>query len=177
MARSSLDRRHRPAGNRFVAAATNGVVTTDTTSPRATARRVLNEQATCTLATASADGAPEAATVRFVTDEALNLCITTESTYRKYQNMMANPRVAVVVDGDEANLQLEGTATEVHGEAAAAIEQQYIDKYGKTQYLTNEWSVFFEIQTDWARVLVDGQYPPTYEMVIGEGEANGLEER
>lgn len=152
-------------------------MTTDDTSPQATALRVLEEQATCTLATALADGVPEAATVRFVADEALNLYITTESTYRKYRNMTANPAVAVVVDSDEGNLQLEGTATEVHGEAASTIERRYVDKYGETEYLSNEWSVFFEIRTDWARLLVDGQYPPTYEMVIGEGDAGGLENR
>lgn len=87
----------------------------DTDDPLERARRLLRTERTCTLATASADGVPEAATVRFVTDDDLNVHVTTESPYRKYGNVTENPRVAVVVDGDD-NLQLEGVAREVIGE-------------------------------------------------------------
>ncbi|ERH09972.1 MAG: pyridoxamine 5'-phosphate oxidase [halophilic archaeon J07HX64] len=139
--------------------------------PEKQAQQVLETTDTCTLATASADGRPEAATVRFVADDALDVYITTESMYQKYRNMSENPRVALVVDGD-ANLQLKGAATEVHGEAVDPIERRYVEKYGHSEYLTNEASVFFEIATDWARLLVDGRYPPTFEMVLGDGDAD-----
>ena len=135
------------------------------------ARRLLRTERTCTLATATADGVPEAATVRFVTDGELNVQITTESPYRKYDNMTENPRVAVVVDGDD-NLQLEGVAREVTGDDADRIKANYVDKYGHSAYLDNDESVFFEIETDWARLLVDGSFPPTHAMVIGEGETD-----
>ena len=143
----------------------------DTNDPRERARRLLRTERTCTLATASADGVPEAATVRFVTDDDLNVHVTTESPYRKYDNMIENPRVAVVVDGDD-NLQLEGTAREVFGDAADRIRTKYVDKYGHSVYLDNDESVFFEIETDWARLLVDGSFPPTHAMVLGEGETD-----
>lgn len=143
----------------------------DTTDAHERARRLLRTERTCTLATATADGVPEAATVRFVTDGELNVQITTESPYRKYDNMTENPRVAVVVDGDD-NLQLEGVAREVFGDDAAAIRSNYVDKYGHSAYLDNDESVFFEIETDWARLLVDGRFPPTHEMVLGEGETD-----
>lgn len=134
-------------------------------SPRATARDLLRTQSTCTLATASAAGVPEAATVRFVAGDGLDVSVTTQSTARKYENLAENPTVAVVVDGDGLNLQLEGTATEVTDERAADIERRYVEKYGQSRYLTNDRSVFFEIATDWARLLVDGSYPPTYETI------------
>ncbi|ERH13883.1 MAG: putative flavin-nucleotide-binding protein [halophilic archaeon J07HB67] len=143
----------------------------DTTDARERARRLLRTERTCTLATASADGVPEAATVRFVTDNELNVHVTTESPYRKYANMTENPRVAVVVDGDD-NLQLEGVAREVFGAAADRIGEKYVDKYGHSAYLDNDESVFFEIETDWARLLVDGSFPPTHEMVLGTGETD-----
>ncbi len=135
---------------------------------RERARRLLATADTCTLATAAPD-ATQAATVRFVADDDLDVYVTTGSTYRKYRNMTRNPDVAVVVDGDD-NLQLEGTATEVGGETAAFVRRRYVEKYGPSPYLTNDDSVFFEIATDWARLLVDGSFPPTYEMVLGEGE-------
>ena len=143
----------------------------DTTDAHERARRLLRTERTCTLATATADGVPEAATVRFVTDGELNVQITTESPYRKYDNMTENPRVAVVVDGDD-NLQLEGVAREVTGDAADSVRRKYVDKYGHSAYLDNDESVFFEIETDWARLLVDGSFPPTHAMVIGEGETD-----
>jgi len=142
----------------------------DDRTPRERARRLLAEQDTCTLATAAPDATPEAATVRFVADDSLDVYVTTESTYRKYRNMERNPEVAVVVDGDRYNLQLEGTAAAVDGETAAFVRRRYVEKYGPSPYLTNDDSVFFEITTDWARLLVDGSFPPSYEMVLGEGE-------
>jgi len=140
------------------------------------ARQLLGETDTCTLATASTAGRPEAATVRFVADDELNVFVTTESVYRKYENMTQNPRVAVVVDGAGGNLQLEGRAVEIHGDAVDSFVTRYVEKYGETAYLTNDQSVFFEIETDWAKLLVDGQYPPTYEMVLGDGETDPLGE-
>ncbi|MEZ3118113.1 pyridoxamine 5'-phosphate oxidase family protein [Halobaculum sp. MBLA0147] len=141
------------------------------TDPRATARGILETERTCTLATASADAVPEAATVRFVATDKLNIYITTERPYQKYANLTENPRVAVVVDG-EYNLQLEGTATELVGEDAAIVAREYTDKYGPSEYLNNDESVFFEITTHWARLLVDTEFPPSYEVVLGDGRAD-----
>jgi uncharacterized pyridoxamine 5'-phosphate oxidase family protein len=144
------------------------------TTARDRSLQLLEETATCTLATASVDGKPEAATVRFVTDDDLNVFVTTESVYRKYENMTRNPSVAIVVDGDEGNLQLEGQATETHGDAAESVISRYVEKYGTSEYLTNDQSVFFSIETHWVKLLVDGGFPPTYEMVLGDGETDPL---
>jgi uncharacterized protein YhbP (UPF0306 family) len=139
------------------------------------AREVVKNQRTCTLATAASGGTPEAATIRFVADEELNLSITTQLSAKKYENLTANSAVAVVIDGSD-NLQLEGEASEVSGEAAGRIRSAYVEKYGQSPYLTNDQSVFFEITTHWARLLVDGQYPPTYATVFGERRADSHDE-
>lgn len=131
------------------------------------AREVVENQQTCTLATAASDGTPEAATVRFVADNELNLLITTQCSAKKCENLTTNSAVAVVIDGAD-NLQLEGTAREVPGGVTDGIRSAYVEKYGQSPYLTNDQSVFFEITTHWARLLVDGQYPPTYVTIFGE---------
>lgn len=128
---------------------------------------MLAETDTCTLATASPDGRPEAATVRFVADDALDVYVTTQSNYRKYRNVARNERVALVVDG-ASNVQLEGAAREAIGETVEWIEDRYVAKYGPSPYLTNADSVFLRIETDWARLLVDGSYPPEFEVVVGD---------
>ena len=140
-------------------------------TPRERAQQVLADTETCTLATVSPDGRPEAATVRFVADDTLDVYITTESTYRKYHNMTQNPGVALVVDG-RSNLQLEGTASEIHDETVDWFKQRYTEKYGPSEYLTDDHSVFFAVTTDWGRLLVDGSFPPEFEMVIGDGETD-----
>lgn len=137
---------------------------------------LLEEREVCTLATASADGIPEAATVRYMCDDDFNIYINSGSTYRKYQNMKENPRVAVVVNGEYKNIQLEGIAKEVPESEAEHIIGMYEDKYGNSEYLTNNESVFFEIETDWVRVLIDGRYPPEYEMIIGSGDTDPHDE-
>lgn len=139
------------------------------------AREVVKNQRTCTLATAASDVTPEAATVRFVADAQLNLSITTQRSAKKYANLTANSAVAVVIDGTD-NLQLEGTAREVTGEVADRIQSAYVEKYGQSPYLTNDQSVFFEITTHWARLLVDGQYPPTYATLFGERRVDSHDE-
>lgn len=130
---------------------------------------LLDDIEACTLATATPDGRPEAATVRFVADDALDVYLNTGTTYRKYENLTANPRVAVVVDGERRNLQLEGEATELDGAAEAAVHERYREKYGPSDYLTNDESTCFRVETDWARLLVDGSFPPEYAMVVGDG--------
>lgn len=154
-------------------------MTKDRKSAEEISLQLLEDQDLCTLATASSNAVPEAATVRFVCDEDMNVYINSGSTYRKYQNMKENPSVAVVVNGDRKNLQIEGVAEEVFESEAEFVEDKYKEKYGDSQYLTNDESVFFKIETNWARLLVDGRYPPEYEMVIGEGDTdphNELEE-
>ncbi len=143
---------------------------TDDPAVRERATAVLQRTAACTLATASPDGVPEAATVRFVTDDEYNVYLNTATNYRKYTNMTANSRVAVVVDGDAGNLQLEGRASELQGEDAASFRARYVEKYGPSEYLTHETSTCFAVETDWVRLLVDGSFPPEHAMVVGDGE-------
>jgi nitroimidazol reductase NimA-like FMN-containing flavoprotein (pyridoxamine 5'-phosphate oxidase superfamily) len=139
------------------------------------AREVVENQQTCTLATSGSGGTPEAATVRFVADKELNLSTTTQIPAKKYENLTANSADAVVIDGGD-NLQLKGTAREVSGEAADRIRLAYVEKYGQSPYLTNDQSVFFEITTHWARLLVDDQYPSTYATLFGERRLNSHDE-
>jgi uncharacterized pyridoxamine 5'-phosphate oxidase family protein len=136
------------------------------------ALEILEEQETCTLATVTEEGNPEAATVRYLHDDDLNIYINTGSTYRKYKNMKQTTSVAIVVDAEYKNLQMEGEATEVFDEKSQEVIDMYIDKYGNSGYLNNEESVFFRIDTNWARVLIDGRFPPEYNMVLGEGNVD-----
>ena len=95
--------------------------------------------------------------------------VNTATTYRKYENMTTTPRVAVVVDGDGENLQLEGEATELDGADEAVVHERYVEKYGPSDYLTNDHSVCVAVEPDWVRLLYDGRFPPAYAMLVGDG--------
>ena len=147
---------------------TNG----DDQTPAERAYRLLQETETCTLATASAGGVPEAATIRFVADSDYNLYFNTSTTYRKYDNLDDNSRVAVVVDGSTGNLQLEGETRELDGAEDTVAVDRYVEKYGHSQYLTHDHSTRFAVETDWARLLLDGSFPPNHAMIFGDGETD-----
>ncbi len=141
-------------------------------TPAERARALLRETDRCTLATASPTGVPEAATIRFVADDDFSLYFNTSTTYRKYDNLCANPRVAVVVDGPAGNLQLEGVVRELDGTEDESAVDRYVEKYGHSPYLTHDHSTRFTVETDWARLLLDGSFPPEHAMVLGEGDTD-----
>ena len=132
------------------------------------AHRLLTEPETCTLATATTDGHPEAATIRYVGTEDYTVYFNTGTTYRKYDNLTENGNTAVVITANNQSLQIEGTATELAGDAAAAAEERYVEKYGRSNYLTAPDSTMFRIDPEWVRVLVDARYPPDYVTLLGE---------
>ena len=132
------------------------------------AQRLLTDPETCTLATATGDGRPEAATIRYVGAEDYTVYFNTGTTYRKYDNLTENEKTAVVITANNQSLQIEGAATELSGEAAAAAKERYIEKYGRSKYLTAPDSTMFRIDPEWVRVLVDARYPPEYVTLVGE---------
>lgn len=136
----------------------------------AVARSILDRSDTCTLATASSDGCPEAATIFFKADGTYNIYFNTFPEYRKYRNLQENPRAAVVVTQDEQSVQLEGHVEKLGREASARILYSIVKENGEpTGYLADPSSSFFKLEPDWIRVLVDSSYPPDYRMIMGEG--------
>ena len=57
----------------------------------------IKKHAECVLASVSPDGVPEAATVLFAAEDDFTLYFGTEKKYRKYANLLANNKAAVVV--------------------------------------------------------------------------------
>ena len=103
-----------------------------------------------TLATASTDGRPEAATVGYVVDGD-SLLINTFEYYRKYQNLKANPRVAcVITTGEDKTLQFECTAQEAQGADADIVRQKIFDAGASSEvFLQNKSTRFFLLTPTW----------------------------
>jgi pyridoxine/pyridoxamine 5'-phosphate oxidase len=58
-------------------------------------------------ATATTDGAPQAAVIGIATSDALEIVFDTLETTRKYANLRADPRIALVIGWDEVTAQIE----------------------------------------------------------------------
>lgn len=82
------------------------------------------------LATASRDGAPEAALMGIALSPQLDIVFDTVRTSRKYPNLIANPRVAFVIGTiNEVTVQYEGEAEELAGERLEYFQKVYFAKW------------------------------------------------
>jgi PPOX class probable F420-dependent enzyme len=90
----------------------------------------IRERGLAVVATCAADGAPEAALVGVAVTEEAELIFDTTRASRKYRNLQASPRVAVVVGwDDEVTVQCEGVADTPTGEDAERCRQAYFDQF------------------------------------------------
>ncbi|MBI4817112.1 MAG: pyridoxamine 5'-phosphate oxidase family protein [Deltaproteobacteria bacterium] len=81
-------------------------------------------------ATTSRAGSPQAAVVGFAVSDQLELIFDTLESTRKYENLRADPRIAMVVGWDhEITVQLEGVADFPVGEELERIRQVYFVPY------------------------------------------------
>jgi pyridoxine/pyridoxamine 5'-phosphate oxidase len=71
-------------------------------------------------------GAPQAAVVGIAVTDTIDIIFDTLTTSRKHANLVADPRVALVVGwDDEQTVQIEGTADVPQGDDLAACKQAY----------------------------------------------------
>jgi len=82
------------------------------------------------VATASAEGAPQAAVVGFATTEQFELVFDTLSTTRKVSNLRRSPKVAAVIGWDaEQTVQYEGMADEPTGLELERLKRVYFAQF------------------------------------------------
>src|SRR5687767_6752552 len=81
-------------------------------------------------ATIAPGGAPQAAIVGFSVSDDLEIVFDTTSETRKYRNLRADPRIALVIGWDDAiTAQIEGVADFPEGDELERIRQVYFVAY------------------------------------------------
>ena len=94
------------------------------------------------VATADADGNPEAALVDLAATDAGEVIFDTPITARKVVNIAVNPRVALVVGwNDGVSVQLEGRADTLTGEERAKYGRIYTERFPGSRALRAEFAV------------------------------------
>ena len=106
------------------------------------------------LATVTSHVLPQAAVVGFSERENLELIFGTSNQSRKYQNLLKNPRVAVVIGWDQGKtVQYEGEAVELtdstERQEAMNIHLSKIPSVAK--YLSDPNEAIFKIIPKWVR--------------------------
>ncbi len=82
------------------------------------------------MVVATTDGeTPEAAVVAFSFDAKLHeIYFATETDTRKYQNLVKNPKIALVVGWESWTAQLSGSATILEGEERQRVMQAHVER-------------------------------------------------
>lgn len=107
---------------------------------RAEVLKFLEGFKAATLATASANGQPHAATVYCIVDDDLNVYFTSCTKGRKFKNLMARPEVALVIADEQslASVQLTGIASPVEG---TEIEKDILWRLWRLRFDDSVWPV------------------------------------
>lgn len=120
----------------------------------------LRERFLCVISTVGENAKPEAAFVAYTSNNDLGLMIGTSNKSRKYQNLLQNKSVAVVIADQIGEVQYEGEVeilTSADYEALLTAGQfQKLAGYDK--YRNDPEQVYLKLTPTWVRFIVHG--PP-----------------
>lgn len=119
---------------------------------------------------ASPAGAPQAAVVGFAVSDQLEIVFDTLESTRKYGNLLADPRIALVIGWDDAiTAQIEGVADVPAGAERARLRDVYFGPYpdGRDR-LAWPGITHVRVRPTWARLSDFTSDPPRIAELCGE---------
>ena len=116
------------------------------------------------ISTIDPAGKPEAALVAITETAGLKLIFGTDKTSRKYQNLLKNPNVALVIGTDREvsiTVQYEGVAKEITGQELEQARDLHLKKNPNSiKFAFKETQAFFIVKPTWVRYSAMAQNPP-----------------
>jgi pyridoxine/pyridoxamine 5'-phosphate oxidase len=106
------------------------------------------------VSTVTTDGMPESAVIGIAVSEDLQVVFDARKTSRKYENILQNPNVALVIGWDsETTVQYEGVARELAGPEDDHYREIYYGAYpdGRERAATWMGLVHFKVTPTWLR--------------------------
>ena len=124
-------------------------------------REYLRKSKVMVVASVAPGGGPQAAVVGYAVSDTLELVFDTLTSTRKYANLRAEPRVALVVWNGETTAQLEGVADFPEGEELERLRQVYFVPYpdGRDR-LAWPGITHVRVKLSWARISDFTTDPP-----------------
>ena len=113
----------------------------------------LRSHKLCVQSSVHADGRPQAAVVGYAVSDDLELVFDTVTSSRKYGNLVADPRCAIVVWTEEITVQLEGLADVLAGDDLDRLRACYFVAYPDGRERLRDWPTltYVRIRPTWAR--------------------------
>lgn len=129
-------------------------------------RRLIGRHNRMALATSSLEGKPQVAKMQYAADEDA-IYFYTFNDSRKYVNLKENPRVSIFIHDKPFYAQMDGVAEELSSEDAAHARKKIREKNGAGGGYHEDGRIrYFRVRCDWARVRLEGEYPPAYRTII-----------
>jgi uncharacterized pyridoxamine 5'-phosphate oxidase family protein len=121
------------------------------------------------VSTVSADDKPESALIGIGVSAELEIVFDTLKTTRKYENILHNPNVALVIGwDDETTVQFEGIATKLAGPEDDRYREVYYEAYPDGRDRAANWAglVHFKVTPKWLRYSCFNEPVVVEEMVF-----------
>jgi hypothetical protein len=137
---------------------------------RAELVRFLRRYRLAVQASVAPGGAPQAAVVGFAVSDACEIVFDTVTTTRKYRNLAADPRIALVIGWDhEITAQIEGVVDFPTGDELTRIRECYFVAYpdGRDR-LAWPGITHVRVRPTWVRHTDYTSDPPTIIELTGE---------
>ena len=105
------------------------------------------------ISTVTEGGQPQGAVVEFAMTDDVEIVFNTFTTYRKYANLTANPKVSFTIGWEhDVTVQYEGLARELSGDE----EKKYKEIFAKKIHNASKWDAYpetryFAIKPTWIR--------------------------
>lgn len=121
------------------------------------ALKFLNDRFYCVISSVNSSIASQSAFVAYSVNNSFEVIFGTSSLPRKYQNIMSNKSVSVVVADKSAEVQYEGLADLVSDSERKDIEALHIERVpGAEKYRNDPNQVYFKITPTWMRFVRHG---------------------
>ncbi len=132
------------------------------TDHRSLIARFLAAQTLGVVSTIGTDGQPQSALVAFSETPELKIVFGTFNDSRKFRNLQRDPRASFVISGNDATVQLEGTARLAEGTDDEQCRALHIAKNpGSAKYLDDPRQRFFIVTPMWIRYTDYSTEPDT----------------
>jgi general stress protein 26 len=116
---------------------------------------VMERARWCVMATVDGNSNPEAAIVGFSHNDELELIVGTSSQTRKFANLKANPRIAIAIGDNEAEVQYEGEVTQLDVSVDAAWMEEHLRQVPAAKfYFEDPDQTWFKVKPHWIRLSV-----------------------
>lgn len=133
-----------------------------TASP--SAKAFLASQLLCVVSTVGEDGSPQSAFVAFSESPELEMTFGTFADSRKFANVLRDPRVSIVVGGDDKTVQIEGVARVATGDEESRARARHLAKNpGSEKYAHDPRQRFVVVTPTWMRYTDYSTDPDTIE--------------